>query len=153
MTAAIILKMIEEVSPDDAKRLDEIEARVWCYAENKEWPLEFKGMGVAPETGKSEVFLTSDGSSPGGEGMVRLADIPKYTRSRDALKAIRPGGWLCGRLSNQTLGEIWDGTAKYQWSLYRPGTGIHVGSPVFPTEELAELHAIIQAIEYEGTKA
>lgn len=65
------------------------------------------------------------------------------TRSRDALKAIRPDGWFgmirfFGEYSVCNINHVHPfGNADSQ----------HL-----PTEELAELHAIIQAIEYERSK-
>lgn len=61
----------------------------------------------------------------------------KYTRSRDALKAIRPEGWTysCGFVGHARLCSVKRGAAFHAEKL--------------PSEELAELHAIIQAIEYE----
>jgi len=70
---------------------------------------------------------------------------PQYTRSRDALKAIRPGGWWFD-MEVTIIGKEW------VYSCGLPNfidTDSLVESKPLPTEELAELHAIIQAIEYE----
>ena len=68
-----------------------------------------------------------------------------YTRSRDALKAIRPEGWYIKL-------DIFSVPGKPKWTCecfnLTEGAGCFL-SPVLPTEELAELHAIIQAIEWE----
>ncbi|GAB3282945.1 hypothetical protein GCM10027347_59580 [Larkinella harenae] len=145
-TAAEILKLIETVDPDDTAKLDEIDAAVAKYlgstvmyfgdsAGNQEWvTVEYNIYGVVTD----------------------YEAVKRYTRSRDMLKAIRPEGWLV------TIGQYptW---GKDQWysklehitdkfidvpnkamngqSLYKTG---YAG-----TEELAELHALIQAIAYE----
>lgn len=141
-----ILKMIEEVDPVDTAKLDEIDARVdalvhggtaYQYTVGPE--NEFTVWGVKnsgkPRTNKS--------------GYVSVTEIPKYSRSRDALKAIRPEGWRWVVGTNNTAGG-YKSDAQYHCSLYN---GRHEVEYVhdFPTEELAELHAIIQAIAYERT--
>lgn len=55
-----ILRMIETVSPDDTVKLDEIDARVWCLQEGS-------------------AYCADLWHSP---------DIPKVSRSRDAMKVI-----------------------------------------------------------------
>lgn len=67
----------------------------------------------------------------------------QYTRSRDALKAIRPEGCV---LSIQTSGTcaIWYKSNPFHADSNFVGEG--------KTEELAELHAIIQAIDYERSQ-
>src|SRR5262249_23630579 len=67
----------------------------------------------------------------------------KYTRSRDALKAIRPEGWFIGNMREYASREFMCGL--YQ----RSSAEMEIVSGDLPTEELAELHAIVQAIEYE----
>jgi hypothetical protein len=70
----------------------------------------------------------------------------RFTRSRDALKSIRPSGWtfLCDNRSSGTdLTYYPPGLLEKYPSLSEIRTG------VLPTEELAELHAIIQAITHE----
>lgn len=68
----------------------------------------------------------------------------EYTRSRDALKAICPEGWKLG-ISWETSEECtallytWNGTDDF----------ISYRGHKLPNAELAELHAIIQAIAYE----
>jgi hypothetical protein len=74
--------------------------------------------------------------------------VIKYTRSRDALKAIRPEEWYIDLTQRKHWNEAIVG--------HRPSnTGSLqevLTSPRLPTEELAELHAIIQAIEYERSQ-
>jgi hypothetical protein len=156
MTAKQILTLIESVDPSDTAKLDEIEARVCeylggfsyfqskhgCYSVtvkgdeySKYWPHSGAYDGYCQHTGKKkkfpEAFPYSQFKYDGH------LECPEYTRSRDALKAIRPEGWdftistqykICWGQKGQ------DKTLNYVWS---------------KTEELAELHAIIQAIEYD----
>jgi hypothetical protein len=66
-----------------------------------------------------------------------------YSRSRDAVKSIRPEGCFvrindCGHEMDWFIAEVFEDD-KYGSVL----------TPKLPTEELAELHAIISAIEYE----
>jgi len=69
--------------------------------------------------------------------------VASPTRSRDILKGIRPDGWFLSMEGwPQDEPPLW----RYKISLHKIGNFI---SPPLPTEELAELHAIIQAIEYE----
>ena len=70
-------------------------------------------------------------------------DIPNYIGSRDALKAIRPEGWLpfCGNR------HLKSGDKPFYFGFVT--NAAQVISEDLPTEELAELHAIIQAIYYE----
>ena len=122
--AQTILTMIEAVSPDDTDTLDEIDARVDCLVnglENNCKPF------VKPVFGTRVLALTAR----------------KYTRSRDALKAIRPEGFKV---------EIFSANAR--WSVYftthwNRNRQCQFKALDLPTEELAELHAIIQAIEWE----
>ena len=67
--------------------------------------------------------------------------MPQYTRSRDALKAIRPEGWL-----KNSFQYVLGGFVSV---LYNPDdTEAETRQRRLPTEELAELHAIIQATEH-----
>lgn len=63
-----------------------------------------------------------------------------FTRSRDALKAIRPDGWFNYSAASHGICNfvLFKGDEKLESSDCK-------------TEELAELHCIIQAIEYERT--
>lgn len=123
-----ILKMIEGVSPEDEISLRVIEAQVWCWLKGFEYgQLNLMGRLVYRNNGRLKVKNT----------------YPKYTRSRDALKAIRPNGWSLTVVCNCGLPAS---IAR----MYNEDTFISpVTTPDLPTEELAELHAIIQAIEYE----
>lgn len=130
----IILKMIEEVSPNNTVKLDEIDARVWCYLSN------FPYKNVFEFTSGNKSFVAKDEN---GEMIVH--SMENYTRSRDALKAIRPEGWATDITAYSTGIDAFCEMHKTV-----DGDSIHTVSSVYrPTEELAELHAIIQAIAYE----
>ena len=124
MSAQEIIKLIETVDPSDTARLDEIDLRVWSFV-----------------TGKHE--LCAPLGSLYLDGPV-YRQQPMYTRSRDALKAIRPEGWF---LTSQMIGM--DFSVFKGWFYAAYGQGCKLASPGLPTEELAELHAIISAIEWD----
>lgn len=159
MTAQQILKMIEEVSPDDVAGLDEIDARVWCYLGGESWgavePVKFISFGdycfdselLYPT--KSVLTFSFKGKYPHEteyrDVIERTTLTKRYTRSRDALKAIRPDchvfyltkigdNWTCDIPKIETTDE----QGQYCFAI---GFG--------KSEYLAELHAIIQAIDYE----
>ncbi|MGD0776074.1 MAG: hypothetical protein ABSC05_24935 [Candidatus Solibacter sp.] len=67
----------------------------------------------------------------------------QFTRSRDALKEIRPKGW------NFAMLPLSDFTFLCQASHGDPNRTDGPESDHLRTEELAELHAIIQAVAYE----
>jgi hypothetical protein len=177
MTEQKILQMIENVDPADTDKLDEIDARVWCYLKG------YIYMHHGSDDGKYICFkkpkdcneryeceLVSDMAQ---EAFVRF---PKYTRSRDALKAIRPEGFseyfinydyhVTG--NGEALGYGWEATIEFTpktkplWVRCWEKLSKHnipeenqvwfFNSKVLPTEELAELHAIIQAIAYERSQ-
>jgi hypothetical protein len=68
----------------------------------------------------------------------------RYSFSRDAIKAIRPKKWA---FDIQTCN--YDGPASWRCIAERFDKKVHLSSGVILSEELAELHAIIQAVEYE----
>jgi len=128
MEHEVILKMIEEVDPSDTAKMDEIDQKVSEYIEGRE--LKFNDDKVA-------YWGTVDWID--GECWVSL---PRYTRSRDSLKRVRPNGYRWGFM------DYGENSIKYSYE-----RGVYViFSPKLPTEELAELHAIIQAIAYERLK-
>lgn len=128
MTATEILRLIENVDPSDTAKLDEIDARVWCYIE------ELQYVGTS-KRGPVPMFLYNYDK----EEFAASFNGKKYTRSRDALKAIRPEGWdyACSYTSGRWA-ELWK-----QDNLWR------CVANNLPNDELAELHCVIQAIEYE----
>ena len=122
--------LIETVDPDDTDKLDEIDARVWCYID------------------KTKHLLHTDGHATTinwkGDNITYYSNfIPKYTRSRDALKAIRPDIFSPVCLRYNQIMSLWE------FQLFAFGYNYKITSPFLPTEELAELHAIIQAIAWE----
>lgn len=124
MTHETILKMIEEVDPNDRAKLDEIDFDVcmWLIPERKRRQIE--------------------------RGFTGLYHIPKYTRSRDALKSIRPIGW---GYDHDVIFDKW-AIVGYMTEGFAKDFPC-VESPILPTEELAELHAIIQSIAYDRSKS
>ena len=72
----------------------------------------------------------------------------KYTRSRDALKQIRPDGKIMW-----CFFENYPEGARARAEIFHDHGDNPIQTGWFPTEELAELHAIIQAIEYERSIA
>lgn len=124
-TAETILKMIEEVDPQDSAALDNIDYLVECF--------------------------TREDDSPVWSGT-------SYTRSRDAIKSIRPDGVSIANSSNH-FWRHWDKAngkeprpVGWQFTIDFDGrinSGTTIWSQILPTEELAELHAVIQAIAFE----
>lgn len=115
--------MIENVEPADNETLDEIDALVFKYLGDK-W---------------GNLWITMAGESI-------VYSIAKYTRSRDALKSIRLKGWRCWVAQQDDEKGTWN--AGFQQQDY-PFHAVLTGG--FKTEELAELHAILQAIEWGRT--
>ena len=138
MTAKQILEMIENVDPSDTAKMDEIDEAVF------QWRLDL---------GFTEHFSPSTGKAR------------KYTRSRDALKAIRPEGYHVEIIIHD-WGSYFAGKRGYETicgASLRPNYSSDeacpynrlktVTAPRLRTEALAELHAIIQAIENERNRA
>lgn len=124
--AVKILQLIESVDVNDTETLDEIDARVACYEHGKEY-VSHSINGV-----NNIDIITTDN---------RLLGFPRYTRSRDALKQIRPEGWHYHTVASR---------AEYKRSaMTNDNITAAAISERLPTEELAELHAIIQAMEWE----
>lgn len=144
-----ILEMIEQVSPDDTAKLDEIDARVWAYLHLHD---DFK-IYFHKERGAITYRHNSWPKDAHYSVLRHGFSNPKVTTSRDALKAIRPSGYFFLRRSPPDDGWPYietslvkilkDGDEELRFSNM-------IGT--LATEELAELHAIIQAIKYERTK-
>ena len=144
-----ILQMIETVDPEDTAKLDEIDARVWCWMKGHDPELlvyELNQDGEAISEDRKQEFW-KEYPLKNVQNPFAVYSSYRYTRSRDALKAIRPEGWwfeCC---------LICDGT--YMAELHNDrgcvddDEGITVKAWYRQNEELAELHAIIQAIAYE----
>lgn len=135
-----LLNMIETVDPADTARLDEIDARVWCWLGLSECP--FKELKYSKMINRHYYDYSM---SERGEWQTP----PYYTRSRDALKAIRPDGWWLPCVSVNTR----EGSTEPVICFSLEKTVFDGDDPSVmgtgETEELAELHAIIQAIEYD----
>lgn len=107
-----ILSLIEAVDPPDTAGMDAIDGCVFRYLYLR------PGMAVATPA------------------------HPKYTRSRDALKKIRPEGWdyACS-YTDGGWAELWKKDNSWRCVAKK-----------LPNAELAELHAIIQAIDQERSQ-
>lgn len=128
MTHTKILELIENVDVNDSAALDEIDARVWCYLEK----LSFLDMGST--LGNQDFYCGTN-----NHDFIDEFSGTKYTRSRDALKAIRPEGWIWYAATNKGIHSF----------VYHQGEHEFLGELHNSTEELAELSAIIQAIAHE----
>lgn len=133
-----ILAMIESVSPNDTAKLDEIDARVWAYL-----TLPIDGLTVS-FNGGSVYYRYAAWPKDAYTVLHHSFQHDKYTRIRDALKAIRPEG--CEFAAAPVFGS------GYVCNLFTSEND-GFSSGVLPTEELAELHAIIQAIAYTRAQA
>jgi hypothetical protein len=140
--AAKILELIENVDPKDTDTLDEIDVQVWCWLNNYTLDVyddvEY-GYFKVKENPEEEYNI-------GEYEFLYESDKEKYhqkyyTRSRDALKSIRPEGW---RVDIAQSSEHKD----FRCILVNDECRCQ-GGKYLPTEELAELHSIIQAIQWE----
>lgn len=130
-----LLTLIENVDPTDTAAMDDIDRKTHIYVRKLKF---YKGETLNKR---------------------QHGSWPTYTRSRDALKSIRPEGWVF---------YIWQGhmleyliTEKHSYCEGRKFrtneivdgeftcNGHLVKSARLPTEELAELYAIISAIQWE----
>lgn len=140
--------MIEEVDPADTDKLDEIEVRVECFLRGitlVKWPHTIHW----PEKPDRPAYTRSYNNmgTVNHPDMAKVVVYKRYTRSRDALKAIRPDGCYF-RVGND--GEGTDPDLFVCEMYYAPAyKNRGIKAVALPTEELAELHAIIQAIAYE----
>lgn len=149
--AVKLLQMIETVDPADTAKLDEIDARVWCWMKGHDPELlvyELNQDGEAISEDRKQEFW-KEYPLKNVQNPFAVYSSYRYTRSRDALKAIRPEGWTI---------EIYNGVDGNHARIFdiktlldpSRGDDFSFESPLrLPTEELAELHAIIQAIAYE----
>jgi hypothetical protein len=140
ITGAELLRMIETADPTDTAKLDEIDARVWFIIQTDYDDIRFS----RHDGGTTYYFADCGCEYPFSASW----SCPQFTRSRDALKAIRPIGHTFRiegvndrRCGGDFVAELYDNTVDWSpdW----------IASARLPTEELAELHAIVQAIEYE----
>jgi len=118
--------------------LNEIDARTVCFEEGNTY------IGMCSSTNKGITrFMMKVGRHT---VVVPLTGKFKYTRSRDALKDIRPEGWTPTKLMGNVINKLWS------FGLYHWPSNTSTVQTSLPTEELAELHAIIQAIDYERSQ-
>ena len=141
--AETILKMIEEVDPTDTANLDEIDARVWCYLKGhpflKFWH-DYSAWGPTVEYELPEAEWEIYSLTVNGYRDFKTTRWPtatfKYTRSRDALKELRPKGWVfvCQPHFAQGIGPDVD----YSEPEVNYFEHVTLQSPLWlPTEELA----------------
>lgn len=92
-----------------------------------------------------DVYLNPKHNRHCGATGQMIMPAPFYSRSRDTLKSIRPEGWTLTTIQAKdfTLSKL---SPPYICDIR------YLTSKRLPTEELAELHAIIQAIEYERNR-
>lgn len=151
-----ILWMIENVSVDDAGALDEIDARFYAWFKCVQYATH-EGSGLDYGDCYGRPLYTKLYTKPKKEQRNGYASVKPYTRSRDALKSIRPEGWCF------EMGFTWpDVGNEFTYKAFNRKLGLEDDcegrlcdiclTANCVTEELAELHAIIQAIEYERSK-
>lgn len=146
----VILRMIETVDPGDTVTLDEIDAKVECFLQQKELKIKrHDEYGQTYETKWNDFIGNGD-----DESLVNI-ELQQYTRSRDALKAIRPEGW-----NLEILKSI---NGKAQARMFKEFKGFQYpndSGKCFSTlwrwegehaECLAELWCIISAIDHART--
>lgn len=134
-----LLKLIETVDPSDTAKMDEIDKAVEQYLQQKTLKFEDIERYRDDEAG----FIWFEYERLGNivvddpENPIRVQGTA-YTRSRDALKAIRPEGAFF-RIES-------DGLVEFRPKEYKGGFLMEARAA---TEELAELHAILQAISHD----
>lgn len=139
-----ILRMIESCNNQDNRDntdlLDEIDARFWCLLNG----VEYIGTVNNNHMYRGVDWQGLECGQHCGDLVIDDIIVPQYTRSRDALKAIRPEGFNFD-IECATTPPVY----SYGWqaTAWLKDMRMHE-SPILPTEELAELHAIIQAIEW-----
>jgi hypothetical protein len=136
-----ILKLIEEVDPADTAKLDEIDAMVWALLTlNGDFKISFGNGG-------SVYYRHNSWPKEAHTVLHHSFEHNQYTRSRDALKATRPEGWQLMSYRQYKDGG-WFVVYKRPEESHESHWETALAAKL-PTEELAELHAIIQAIAFE----
>lgn len=149
MTAEEILKLIETVSLDDTVKLNEIDARVYAFLKlHNNFTVHIRGSAI--------YYRHNTWPEDVPNVLHHSFQHEKYTRSRDSLKMIRPEGWefkSAGRLiGNPENSNLWEWNFYHCVLCQKDLKNINCYQVSFDkgkTEELAELHAIIQAIQFE----
>ena len=140
-----ILRMIEKVDHKDEKALREIDARVHFWHS-----LDIDG-GALKNICIQKNKVTAEKQTRNIWGVVSYSidgDVPHYTTSRDAIKSIRPDGLMVFDSGQDLVTGVW----YYQFVGIEQDLSKECYSAEILTEELAELHATIQAIAYERQK-
>lgn len=123
--------------------LDEIEAKFDCYVSGEEYDShDASDFSYGDAYGNPIYVSVYTKSCPKSKGGVCWSSAPNVTRSRDALKKFRP----LDEYKNPWQFQI---KAMSGWAeCSADGDGVYIRNlGTFPTEELAELKAIIEAIE------
>ena len=144
-----ILELIENVDVDDTNVVDmlnEIDCHVYAYLK-----LHDNFDVHVHKGGKSITYRHNSWEKETPSVLMHLFKDFQYTKSRDLLKSIRPEGWSWYASSNVNMDSFVIHTGFVEATEGQPL--MHdvefLGEVVGKTEELAELHAIIQAIAYE----
>ncbi len=129
-----ILKLIESVdayTPDGV--LDEIDARVWCLMSGYRFQAMLDG-GCLYDEGMEAT-----------ENVHRLEPQFRYTKSRDALKAIEASNWRIEGVYYTAVGTV---QVVYRRAPFLD-TCVKAVSEPLPTWELAVAHAQVTIFDYE----
>lgn len=132
-----LLSMIEQVAASDEKELQRINNMFWCWYNTYEYEEghtdsvygSWWGYRKSPN-GHMQTWPNSYGG---------FIHVPDYTTSRDALKTLRPEGWIFNILN---IGSTNGANCEAHYP------DMIIDTPNVATEELAELHGIIQVSVY-----
>ena len=143
-----ILELIEGVDVDDTETLDEIDARVDCWLHNNEFRC------IDTNGWFEYVYHRCDA---GNCIKADVKEIVQYSRDRNALKAIRPNDFMYYQISHELdlcfhNSETGEAKTCDMYNVIVDIPEIKIKTPWLPTEELAELHAIIQTIAWERSQ-
>lgn len=141
-----LLSMIDEYDGIDKDKKQEINTRVWCWLNRVEFRKPLVTKSLRTNETRIYAYRTSIGDistwrppNPQGTAKWEYAYRHNFVESRDALKRIRPDGWafsICPQV---------DGT----WTIHFTNDKEDFTIPDFDTEELAELYAILHAINHD----
>lgn len=133
-----LLRMMETVDKGDTDTLDEIDARLWCYARRFEY-VSFDGIRINfKEVGKLCAII--------------VVSNFQYMHSRDALKAVRDehlNGWML-TIDVNHLDPDYPDEKISACVIYKKQRGdFQFWCEGLPTECLAEAHTIVSALKHE----
>lgn len=148
-----ILKLIEEVDPSDTAKLDEIDILTACWMSRRIWG----GWHDEPGGVTGSWGMNKDGAQI-PNSYCNHSSFVKYSRDRNELKELRPDVWLINMEPRFFCFQLNDKAGFYAIAVKPLGECIqedflNLESPLLKTEELAELHAVIQCIAYERGEA